>query len=116
MMAARRFTPEVKARITNAQNIKLDWERVCSPTLLRTLSAHADAIGAPKEYIFFPLLTVTASFMGVNACMHINSEWQEPAILWNIVVARKGEKKTAALKRLLRIVEVCACMYLYSSY
>ncbi len=55
---------------------------------------------------FFPLLTVCASFMGVNAVMTVNPEWKEPAILWNIVVARKGEKKTAAMKRLLTIVEV----------
>ena len=42
--------------------------------------------------------------MGVNA--YINQEWSEPAILWTVVAARKGEKKTAAVKRLLRAVEV----------
>ena len=102
------FTPavELKQRIIDAQSKHLDWAKSCSPTLLRTLDAHADAIGAPKEYILFPLLTVTASFVGVNARMCINPEWEDPSILWNIVVARKGEKKTAALKRLLKIVEV----------
>ncbi len=44
--------------------------------------------------------------MGVNATIKINDEWPEPAILWNVVAARKGEKKTAALKRLLKAVEV----------
>ena len=38
--------------------------------------------------------------------MDINQEWSEPAILWTVVAARKGEKKTAAIKRLLRAVEV----------
>ncbi len=102
----KKFTPELKEKIANAQKINLHWESACSPALLRTIRVHAEAIGAPKEYILFPLLTATASFMGVNASMQINPEWQEPAILWNIVVARKGEKKTAALKRLLKIVEV----------
>ncbi len=60
---------------------------------------HAEAIGVP-------LLTVSASFMGVNASLRINEEWCEPSILWTVVAARKGEKKTAALERLLKAVEV----------
>ena len=44
--------------------------------------------------------------MGVNARMNINDEWSEPAIVWNVVAARKGEKKTAAMKCLLTAVEV----------
>ena len=104
---SRRILPETKARICNAQGIKLNWSRASSPPLLRTVQAHADAVGAPKEYIFFPLLTVAASFMVINGSMCINPEWTEPAILWNVVAARKGEKKkTAAMKRLLNIVEV----------
>ena len=103
---AKRLTPEVKARINSAQGLSLDWNRSCSSSLIRTIEDHADAVGAPKEYIFFPLLTVVASFMGVNTRMCVNPEWSEPAILWSVVAARKGEKKTAALKRLLNIVEV----------
>lgn len=103
---AKRLTPEVKARISSAQGLTLDWGRCCSPSLIHTIEGHADAVGAPKEYIFFPLLTVVASFMGVNARICVNPEWSEPAILWTVVAARKGEKKTAVLKRLLSIVEV----------
>ncbi len=44
--------------------------------------------------------------MGVNAKVRINEEWKEPAIVWNVIAARKGEKKTAAMKRLLSAVEV----------
>lgn len=61
----------------------------------------------PRICNYFPLTTVTASFMGVNAKIKINDEWKEPAILWNVVGARKGEKKSAALKRILNAVEVC---------
>ena len=89
----RKLTPDLKARISKAQGIKLKWDEICSPILLKTVGAHADAVGAPKEYVFFPLLTVSASFMGVNARININDEWCEPAILWNVVAARKGKKK-----------------------
>ena len=44
--------------------------------------------------------------MGVNGRIKINAEWIEPAIIWNVVAARKGEKKIAALKPLLTAVEV----------
>ena len=89
----RKMTADFKARISKAQGIKLKWNDICKPTLLKTIAAHADAVGAPKEYVFFPLLTVTASFMGINARININDEWSEPAIMWNVVAARKGEKK-----------------------
>lgn len=108
----RKLTPDLKARINKAQGIKLTWNDTCSPTLLKVVKAHADAVGSPKDYIFFPLITVAASFMGVNSRININEEWSEPAILWNVVAARKGEKKTAALKRLLSAVEVCMDTYL----
>ena len=93
---SRRILPEVKACISNAQKVKLPWSRACSSTLLKTVEAHADAVGAPKEYIFFPLLTVAASFIGINGSMCINPEWTEPAIIWNVVAARKGEKKDSS--------------------
>ena len=85
----------VKARVEKAQSVDLNWESACSEGLLRAISAHADAVGAPKHYIYFSLLTVTASFIGK---IKINEEWTEPAIIWSVVAAR-GEKKTAALKR-----------------
>ena len=104
--ATKKLNPSLKSRITKAQKISLNWENACSAELLKIITAHSDAIGSPKHYIFFPLLTVSASFMGVNSCMKINEEWSEPAILWNVIAAHKGEKKTAAMKRLLSGVEV----------
>ncbi len=110
-MSTKKLTESVKNRITNAQEIQLDWSKACSGDLLKLITAHSDAIGSPKHYIYFPLLTVIASFMGVNASIKINEEWHEPPILWNVVAARKGEKKTAAMKRILNGVEVNSYSY-----
>ena len=63
----KRLTSEIKARISSGQGLMLNWSTCCNERLIRTIEGHADAVGAPKEYIFFPLLTVVASFMGVNA-------------------------------------------------
>lgn len=38
--------------------------------------------------------------MGVNAHVKINQMWKEPAILWFIIAANKGQKKMAALRLL----------------
>jgi hypothetical protein len=106
MSSSKLSSCTTKKRVSIAQSIKLDWEEACKGEVLRAVSAHADAVGSPKHYIFFPMLTVAASMMGVNAEVRINDEWSEPSILWNVVAARKGEKKTAAMKRLLSSVEV----------
>lgn len=73
-----------------------------SASLLQLVNAHADAIGVPLDFIIWPLLTATASFMGTNAFVQINNEWLEPAIIWFVIAARKGEKKTAAHRRIRR--------------
>ena len=44
-----------------------------------------------------------SSFMGTNAFVKINEEWWEPSIIWFVIAARKGEKKTAALKRICNL-------------
>ena len=69
------------------------------------MNAHADAIGVPPEFIVWPLLTATASFMGTNASIQVNKEWLEPAIIWFVIAAKKGEKKTAALRRIRKPIE-----------
>ena len=106
MFIMLRLTPEAKQRISAAQGARFEWGRACSTELYRIVDPHAKAVGSPKEFIFVPLLTVAASFTGVNAGIKVNDEWSEPAVLWTVVAARKGEKKTAALKRILKAVEV----------
>ena len=86
-----------------------DLTSALSPDLHKIITANADAIRAPPEFIFSPLLTATASFMGTNAFVNSNPEWQEQSILWFIIAARKGEKKTAALKRIRKPIEEISC-------
>ena len=88
-------------RLRTANTRRLDLSKHTSPCLHRLLKASADSIGAQEEFVFYPLLTAVASCMGVNAHVNINAAWTEPAIMWFIVAAKKGEKKTAAL-RLIR--------------
>ena len=91
-----------KAQATRAFSISSEF---FSEHLVKLLNAHSNAIGVPPEFILWPLLTTIASQMGTNASVKINDEWSEPSILWFVIAARKGEKKTAALKRIKRPIE-----------
>ena len=87
--------------LAKAQASRIEFTNgLFSENLIKLVNAHADAIGVPFEFILWPLLTAAASFMGINAHVQINREWPEPAIIWFVIAARKGEKKTAALNRI----------------
>jgi len=90
-------------RISAGQAISFPWEKTSNQTR-NLVRAYADSLGCPAEYILFPLLTVTASFIGTHGRIQINDSWEEPAIVWFNVCARKGQKKTAALNVLARPV------------
>ena len=88
-------------RIAAGQAILFPWDKTTTQTrnLVRT---YADSLGCLEEYILFPLLTVTASFIGTHGRIHINDSWEEPGIVWFNVCTRKGQKKIAALNVLAR--------------
>ncbi len=67
--------------------------------MTKLIGAHADAVGVPIEFIFWPLLTAVASFIGTNGHIQINSESIEPSSMWFVIAAKKGEEKTTALRR-----------------
>ena len=52
-------------RISAGQAITFAWEKTTTPTR-NLVHAYADSLGCPAEYIIFPLLTVTASFIGTH--------------------------------------------------
>ena len=83
----------------------MEFGNVLSEPLVGMCVALSDAIGCPLEFIVFPLLTIIAGCMGINAHASINQMWNEPAIIWFIVAANKGQKKTAALRLLKKPLE-----------
>ena len=84
---------------------RLDLSSQLSSPLYRLVNCHADALGVPEEFILYPLITSIAACIGVNGYIRINQTWVEPSILWLVVAARKGEKKTAALRVIRRPFE-----------
>ena len=87
-------------KVTKAQTTCLPFDTILCEPLVGICTALSDAIGCPMEFIFLPLLTIIAGCMGINGHIKINQIWKEPAILWFIIAANKGQKKTAALRLL----------------
>jgi len=105
MAAATKATVSFDELLQKAQSCQLDLTTVLSVELNEIVTANADAIGVPPEFILFPLITATASFLGTSAFIRINSEWINPSIVWSVLAAKKGEKKTAALRRVWKPIE-----------
>ena len=82
-------------KLLKVQSSCLDLADVLTPAVVVLINALADAIGCPCEFIFFPLLTIIASCVCINGTIRINDTWSEPAIMWFIVSANKGQKKNS---------------------
>ena len=84
---------QIDTHVLAAQAIPLHMSKVATPPLNKLITAHANAIGSPPEFIFFPLLSIAAHFTGPTTRVMINKDWLEPLILWNVVLAEKRTKE-----------------------
>ena len=96
---------DIDKRVNAAQKIVFNIDETTTTSIKDLVNANANAIGSPKEFIFFPLLSVASHFMGPHTRVVINENWQEPLILWTVVLADKGQKKSPALNRLLEPIK-----------
>ena len=96
---------EIDRRVAKAQSNNLDIDAVVTEAMKKVINANADAIGSPLEFIFFPLLSISAYFMGPNTRILVNEQWREPLILWTVVLADKGQKKSPALNRFVKPIQ-----------
>src|SRR5262249_25129359 len=60
------------------------------------------ALGIDPAFVAVPRLAVAAGCIGIRRCAGGKGSWQEPAVLWAIVVADSGAGKSPAFAELLR--------------
>ena len=87
-----------------AQEMPFDVDACMTRRIRQLCQAHADSVGAPIEFLLFPLLSLGAHFMGPSF-VNIREGWKEPVILWNVIAADKGQKKSPSLSRFLPALE-----------
>ena len=68
------------------------------PEPLRPLVVEAaGSLGCDGVFIALPLLAAAASAIGNTRRIQLKSDWQEPPVLWCVIVGESGAKKSPAL-------------------
>lgn len=68
------------------------------PPVLQNLAKHAaSALQCDPAAVALPALAVAASAIGTTRQLQIKSSWIEPPILWCLLLAESGEKKSPAM-------------------
>jgi len=62
-------------------------------------------LGLPYDFFGGGILSVYAGAIGTVYGIQLNNNWQEPSILWNVILAETGFKKTACFKAIWVIAE-----------
>lgn len=81
-------------RFRLAQSIRVNWSEILSNDVDKFVCEHAAILSCAKELLLCPLLTSVASCMGPNTTIQVSPHWQESPILWTVIAARRGERKT----------------------
>lgn len=102
----RGATQDFVERFNKAQEIHFNVEKATDTPTYNFISTHASSIGCSELLMFSPLLAAVANCMGTKTTVEISSEWQEQIILWFIVAARSGEKKSLVFNRVKDAVRV----------
>ena len=56
------------------------------------------SLGCDPAFVVLPLLTVCASVLGNRFRIQLKPGWQEPPILWGVIIGESGTMKSPALK------------------
>jgi len=60
------------------------------------VSRQREALGCPEVFLALPVLAVTSTAIGNTHRVQVREGWQEPCIVWSLVVGRSGTMKTIA--------------------
>uniref|UniRef100_A0A0B7AHL5 DUF3987 domain-containing protein n=1 Tax=Arion vulgaris TaxID=1028688 RepID=A0A0B7AHL5_9EUPU len=85
-----------------AQNIAFpDPKSACGERVGEWIEDLARGIGCPVEYVLVPLLPCVGSLLGTNTTIRVHRAWAEPPIVWSIVGASSGSRRSAVIRQLL---------------
>ena len=60
------------------------------------VSRQGEALGCPDVFLALPVLAVTSTAIGNTYRVQVREGWQEPCIVWTLVVGHSGTMKTIA--------------------
>ncbi|MEM7227826.1 MAG: DUF3987 domain-containing protein [Planctomycetota bacterium] len=62
------------------------------------------ALGCDESFVALPLLSALSAAIGNGFCVEAKRSWRAPAVVWTIVIAESGTRKSPAMKKALRPV------------
>ncbi|XP_076465850.1 uncharacterized protein LOC143297400 [Babylonia areolata] len=85
-----------------AQMIRLpDVTSICGQQAGQLVQSLAQGVGCPEEAVLLPLLSCCSGIMGHRSEIRVHSGWSEPPVLWMVIGAGAGMRKSAALRQVL---------------
>ncbi|KAH9499276.1 hypothetical protein Btru_003590 [Bulinus truncatus] len=85
-----------------AQNICFPEARLaCGNIVGGFMEDIARGVGCPVEYILVPLLPCVGGLLGTNTTVRVHKAWTEPPVVWSIVGAGGGTRRSAVIRQLL---------------
>ncbi|XP_055869350.1 uncharacterized protein LOC106072531 [Biomphalaria glabrata] len=85
-----------------AQNICFPETKVaCGNIVGDYLEDLARGIGCPVEYVLVPLLPCIGGLLGTNTTIKVHKAWTEPPVVWSMVGAGGGTRRSAVIRQLL---------------
>ncbi|RUS82753.1 hypothetical protein EGW08_009491, partial [Elysia chlorotica] len=85
-----------------AQNIPFPEPRdACGPHIAEFVEDLAQGVGCPTEQILVPLLPCIGGLLGTNTSIQVHRAWSEPPVVWTMVGAAPGSRRSAVIRLLL---------------
>ncbi|KAL3856425.1 hypothetical protein ACJMK2_011187 [Sinanodonta woodiana] len=84
-------------RFKKAQGEKFDLENVLDGETYKLLKDHASVVPCPVELLYFPFLSAVTSCFSADTQIVVHCEWTEKPVLYCLIGARRGERKTRSL-------------------
>ncbi|GFR87178.1 hypothetical protein ElyMa_004217400 [Elysia marginata] len=85
-----------------AQNIAFPEPReACGARVAEIVEDLAQGVGCPVEQILVPLLPCIGGLMGTNTSIQVHRAWSEPPVVWTMVGAAPGSRRSAVIRLLL---------------
>ncbi|KAI8777848.1 tigger transposable element-derived protein 2 [Biomphalaria glabrata] len=85
-----------------AQNICFPETKVaCGNIVGDYLEDLARGIGCPVEYVLVPLLPCIGGLLGTKTSIRVHKAWTEPPVVWSMVGAGGGTRRSAVIRQLL---------------
>lgn len=81
---------EFGRRFRKALSVPFLLDKVCTTNIHEFVSTYSTALGSSEKAFLFPLLTCAAACMGTDCYIELSDSWQEPPILWTLVITPKS--------------------------